>query len=261
MDSIPPGEEQNMREENVTRKEHLIFALMILLSLTIVIGEPEGPSFINATNTSTRVLTSAASIQAVAGNVTELSITGQTTTQSWQGYFGNITGQLILGDAWNHTLIDWDVTLPEGEVYVSTGTIDFSDGNIGCYDYESGESYFTLSELETSLGMNADDIDGVNETFLVNSSYPNFYAGTNQITGNCPMRQLNNISGTPSPDFYELLLYDAANQNLIYTAVLTKNGAVGFDNRTWNFQMIVGENGHEGDTTTTPYYFYAELNG
>jgi len=34
---------------------------------------------------------------------------------------------------------------------------------------------------------------------------------------------------------------------------------VGFNNRVTHFEMIVPENGHNGDITGTPYYFYIEI--
>jgi hypothetical protein len=68
--------------------------------------------------------------------------------------------------------------------------------------------------------------------------------------------QLYNGTGASSSSFQEVVLSDGS--NLVYTSLLA-NDANGFDNKTHDFEMIVGENGHLGDTTSTPYYFYLEL--
>jgi spore germination protein YaaH len=59
--------------------------------------------------------------------------------------------------------------------------------------------------------------------------------------------------------FTETLLLDETSQNLIFTSILQENSAVGFDGANHDFQMIVAENGHNGDEATTTYYFYVEI--
>jgi len=61
-------------------------------------------------------------INAEAGNVTELTISSLTQTQTWQGYYGNITGTIVLDDVQNWTMYSWATAEPQGEIYASNGS-------------------------------------------------------------------------------------------------------------------------------------------
>ncbi|MGV8085989.1 MAG: hypothetical protein ACP5N1_00005, partial [Candidatus Woesearchaeota archaeon] len=97
-----------------------------------------------------------------------------------------------------------------------------------------------------------------NRTFLNTTNFDAFFVSNINInsTQNCRAVNLYNSTGASSEDFQEVLLHDGA--AVIYTAII-KQDSLGFDDRTHDFQMLVGENGHLGDSTSTPYYFYVEL--
>ncbi|MBW2968239.1 hypothetical protein KY362_07170 [Candidatus Woesearchaeota archaeon] len=245
--------------------------LALLASVSVAVAqtiptEPEGPTTLGIDATSRRTPAGAATVPALAGNVTQLSITGSTVTQTWQAYFGNISGTITLDDSANHTVYDWSLASPEGEVYVSESPVNFTHGNLFCYDFDAddiGNSDFnTLAEYEALLGLEADDVDGINETFTESLAYESFYAGAKSIdnsTDLCPTTQMYGLSEQQDQSiFQELLLYDNTSNNLVYTAIIEQD-ALGFDGSTWDFEMIVGENGHDGDTTATTFYFYVEL--
>ena len=138
----------------------------------------------------------------------------------------------------------------------------------------------------TNLSVATDDVDGVNETFTcpvcrstTQITEPNdvavynhsaFFVGGQEISGlsathmngTCPY--VKTYNSTFVHDYEEVILYhDAAgvnNDGIIYTAILQQGDrAHGFDNGLWDFQMLVGENGHNGDTSVTTYYFYIEI--
>jgi len=248
----------------------LICAILILvvIAMPVVIAaeiptEPEGPSTLSVVNSTRRTPASAATIDAQAGNVTELSIYGSTVTQTWQAYYGNITGTITLDDALNHTIYDWQVTIPKGEIFASEGPIDFAYGNVQCYDFnmtDVGYSDFnTLSEYETILGLDASSADGIDETFEESTNYTTFYVGSKLINDICPKTNPYDQNETKDPNkFQELLLYDNTSNKIVYTSILEQD-ALGFDGRYWDFEMIVGENGHDGEAGTTQFYFYVEI--
>lgn len=246
-----------------------IIILALLTSAALAQGiptEPEGPTTLGVVDTSRRVAAGSASVQALAGNVTQLSIVGNTVTQTWQAYFGNVSGTITLDDANNHTIYDWQLASPEGEIYASEALIDFSYGNLFCYDFnmtDVGQSDFnTLSEYEIILGLETDDADGIDETFTESLSYDSFYVGSKHIDNTstlCPATQMYDQNEQKDQSkFQEILLYDNTSNKLVYTSIIEQD-ALGFDNQQWDFEMIVGENGHSGDSTTTMYYFYVEL--
>ncbi len=256
-----------MRQEKTSWILHFIFlALLMFPSLAgaqVMPTEPEGPTELSVINTSRRAPAGAATVQAQAGNVTQISIVGNTVTQTWQAYYGNVSGTITLDDALNNTIYNWQLASPEGEIYASESTIDFTYGNVFCYDFDASDtgdsSFNTLAEYEALLGLEPDDADGIDETFTEGTGYDEFFVGSYRINDTCPTTQMYDHNEQKDPDkFQEVLLYDNTSDKLVYTAII-EQAALGFDDKYWDFEMIVGENGHAGDTTTTTYYFYVEL--
>lgn len=262
--------------------------LCILMGLTFAL--PTGPKDITG-NTEYRLDSYAPiTVNATAGNITEMNINAWSVTRTWQGYFGNVTGTIVLADQNNATLYDWSNTNPNGRVYatIHSGAIDWP--GIACATknvLDVKEAEFTLTN-ETDRNGNY-PIDSVNNTF-VNSTdytrtdgtsprtvqwanYSTFWVGPVQINGtglagecftavlhnSTAVDQSNQSAGNDQNHWREILLADAAGTgNVVYTAILEQN-YVGFDSKPHDFQMIVGENGHGTDVTATPYYFYVEL--
>ena len=87
-------------------KKLIIFSLIIFqVSLTLAV-QPFGANYTEI-NSTRAPMDTAESIQALAGNVTEININGFSTTQSWQGYFGNVTGTIQLADASDNQMYNW----------------------------------------------------------------------------------------------------------------------------------------------------------
>jgi len=237
-----------MREERL-----LLIFIVLVLSISIVVAAPTGPSSTTNLGSSRYSTSAAANISAVAGNVTELNFVANTVTQTWQGYYGNVTGKILLGNLNNQSMYDWNLTSPSGQIYATRVIAVPSWTNIRCANQTE------INTEDTTLGVNASvDQDAVNRTFLNTTSFSAFYVGGVNIntSQNCRAVQLYNSSGISAANFGEVLLSDTS--NMIYTGLIS-NPALGFDNRSHQFEMIVGENGHLGDSTVTPYYFYLEL--
>jgi hypothetical protein len=240
----------NINFKNMTQIMVLVF--LGILSVSFVLGAPTGPTSTTVGATSRYPTGSAANVSAIAGNVTELNFAANVTTSTWQGYYGNVTGKIVLGNANNRTLYDWNLTNPTGEIYATRTASTPTWSSIRCANSTEVESE------DVSLGAAVTDADTANKTFLNTTTFTSFFVGSVNIntTQNCRAVNLNDENGAPSSDFAQVLLSD--NTNFIYTALVTAP-ALGFDNVNHQFQMIVGENGHNGDTSTTPYYFYLEL--
>ena len=265
--------------KNVFKIGVMLLSILSILAVMVsyvyaVATDPSGPQSITESNQQ-RLGTSswpAITIQAEAGNITALVISSLSQTQTWQGYYGNITGTVTLDDASNFSMYTWELAEPQGEIYASNGT-SVTWSNIRCVNYTNNHSQYNenLSSLETWLGLAADDVDGIDETFnesgVLNdgvTAHPTVYVGTYTInSGTCPATdtyQNDTISGV---EFAEILLTD--NTSIIFTAII-ENDLVGsdadikgFNNQTHDFQMLVGDNGHEGDDSITNYYFFVEL--
>ncbi len=242
----------------------LLLTLFVLLTAGIVLADdPTGPQDIATLNSTRRTIsTTAQSRPAQAGNVSELTMNHTTVTKGWQGYYGNVTGTIVLDDALNNSMYTWTWADPYGEVFATreSSAVNWTSGNIVCANITHIETEETALNFNLGTGQ---DVDGINETFNETNSHPEFNVSSTGFTANtCNFTvstYVNDAYGTR--DFNETLLYSSSNADLIYAAIINQGGADGFKSGTdnYDFQMIVAEDGHQGDTTTTNYYFYVEL--
>jgi len=226
--------------------------VMVLLVLTLVfaamvVAQPTGVTYDRGAS-ERGTATGATTQQAQAGNVTQLNINATSITQVWQGFYGNVSGEIMLADSSNNRFYDWTLTTITGEVYASRATISDWTG-INCTNTS------TISAEETTLNIGVTDSDGINETFGAGSTHPGFSVGTGvTITGGtCPETRPYNSTGTAS-EFYNVLLTSSGN-NIVYTSVLVDSSNA-FDGTTVDFEILVPTDKTTGLAT---YYFYAEL--
>lgn len=234
-------------------KKLYLFLVILFLSFYIVTAAPAGPSNVTNLGSSRYSAANAANVTAVAGNVTELNFIANTVTQTWQGYYGNVTGKIVLGNSNNNSMYDWNLSSPSGQIYATR------TASVPLWTSMRCANQTEINSEDNILGVNQSvDQDSVNKTFINTTSFNSFYVGGINInnTQNCRAVQLYNASGVSSANFAEVLLSDTS--SMIYTGLIT-NPALGFDNRTHQFEMMVGENGHQGDSSVTSYYFYLEL--
>jgi hypothetical protein len=238
-----------------------LWFLFLLALATGALAAPSGPDELNRVSSSRRAISPATSIQAQAGNVTELRINTSTITQGWQGYYGNVTGTIVLDDALNNSMYSWELADPEGEIFATRDNngISWDASNIICANIT------TINAEETALNFNlgtGQDADGINETFRF-ATHPAFNVsakGFNADTcGFTVSTYVNDGAGVRS--FNETLLYSKSDASLIYAALIFPGGTYGFktDSSMYDFQMLVAEDGHAGDASPTDYYFYVEL--
>ena len=260
-----------------------VLAVTAALVLADTTTTPEGPTLITNESSTRRVANGNMTQSASAGNISKISITGTAVTQSWAGFYGNVTGTVTLDDSDGSTLYDWALVDPEGEVYATTATsVDWSSGNVLCWNFTNSgvaySNYTTLDNYQKLLGQNLLDPDAVNNTFSIATSHTQLYVGSYYIAGvtggdmiqdsACPnVKLLNSSSENSSLVWEEIILWQdsledstATEAQLIFASIIMSgNENLGFDGEIYDFQMIVGEDGHNGNTSDTTYYFYVEL--
>jgi len=259
--------------EKILLGSFIFLYLFFYLSSVVAITPTGGTT--NEINTTTAPVDPAGSHPAQAGNVTEINIFGFSTTQSWQGYYGNVSGTIQLADGSDEVMYNWSLASPEGEIYASVNE-SISWGNIMCFNFTATGTYgddsgnigntsllgMNLSQLENAYSIGVDDVDGVDETFsLIGAGTHNtFYTNNLDFTeGECRNTRIYNSTGLGEDDkFEEVLLYDSDTQNVVYASILNED-ALGFDDAYHDFEMLVLEDGHDIDTGVTLYYFYVEL--
>jgi hypothetical protein len=259
------------------KKIKILFILFLILFANIYLVlavEPFGATVTNLS--SVRAPSDAAQgVDAIAGNVTELNIFGYSLTQSWQGYFGNVTGTIMLADSGDNVMYNWSLASPEGEIYASTNdSIIWS--YIQCLNFDSDGTYAddtsnaggtsafgtNLTQLEDMFGIAYDDVDGVNETFtLLGSGHDRFYTNNFEFSeGECRNTQVFSNGGQGEDNkFEEVLLYEPFTRSIVFASLLDEENPAGFDGNPHDFEMLVLEDGHLTDIAPTPYYFYIEL--
>jgi len=254
----------------------LVITFILILGLLIFVSaaSPTGGS-VTLERSETAPADTAGNHSALAGNVSELTLSGYSTTQTWQGYFGNITGAIQLADSSDNVLYNWSLASPSGEIYASTNqTITWS--NIQCFNFTATGSQVgdttgggislngtNLTTLESDFNIISDDVDGVDETFTLSGAgtHDLFYTASKQFSeGEClSTRVFGDTGAGVNDEFEEVLLYEPSSTSIVFASILEENSVLGFDNADYDFEMLVLEDGHGVDVSATTYYFFVEL--
>lgn len=228
----------------------MIVMAMLYIGITSVFGV-QGATDIQVGASSQMNLTnwsSSATTAAEAGNVTQINLSGQSLTTHWAGFFGDISGNITLGDSNGNVFYDWTGLGDSisGEVFASTDNSVTWSG-IGCItDAER-------ATIETALGISSTDPDRINTTYDSNS-HPSLTIGeVSGITG-CNSTNAYINTGLDATSFYQILLTDT-DGDAVYTTLIN-DSTTGFDGAAHDFQLLVGESDGAG---TTAMYFYIEL--
>lgn len=270
------------KKMNLKKLTLLSLVMTVFLAVSVLAVQPFGAAPSQVKPSERAPIDAAQSYQSLAGNTSEIDISGYSPTQTWQGYFGNVSGTVQLADASDNVMYDWSLASPEGEVYASrNGTLDWT--LIQCFNYTATGAYgddsatagdtsltgMNLTQLEAAYNIASDDVDGVDETFTLNGSHESgedymhdmFYVNNLQFTeGECLSTSVFTDSDSAENNtFEEVLLYEPIAQQIIFAAILDEEDTTGFDSKFHDFEMLVLEDGHGTDIAETTYYFYVEL--
>ncbi len=237
-----------------TRRREAIGAIILLIALALaavsnVLADPTGGSISGAV-TETSANRTPGSRNDSGGTITTMLLTSIQQNLRWKGYVGNVTGALSLDDAANFTIYDWDLTSFTGEVYASRyGNLSWS--SVACAPN-------TLIQSESSFYGMTQSADDINSTFNW-TVHKAFNVGVTTIganTCNSTVTGINDTRQVPttSSPFQEILLRDTHGAMVFLTDI--SDNTQGFDNLTYDFQMIVPES---LSGINTGYYFYVEL--
>jgi hypothetical protein len=227
-------------------------ALAFAFMAASVAADPNAPSALTAIQTSSRNLSNQAAqtIGAQGGNVTEMNIQALTVTQSWQGYYGNISGSITLQDATNSTFYNWTMANFNGRVF-ATRSSSVAWTTVNCTNATN------RTNEETYLGQTAGDGDSVTNTFNL-TTHMSFTVSTRTILANTCFSTRGFVNNNSQSANYTMVLLSPTNGEVIYTAIMNKS-VVGFDGKQHDFQLLVGENEKTGNIGATTYYFWTEF--
>lgn len=223
-------------------KATIVTAILILAAATIAqaqFAQPDGAA-VSAGTPETKTNTSAEFVPAQGGNITTVDISGETQTQRWQGFYGNVSGNLTLTDASGDRLFAWDLINVAGEVFASLNqTVDWTT--------ISGVTDCHTDEEITGTGN-----DRVNETYIRNTTVSFDVAGTT-ITDAC--QTFTYVSSSPQAKDFEAVILNATTANNTVYAARINSSTVSFDGGLNDYQLMVPAN-----STPLTYWFYVEFN-
>ncbi len=249
MDCLSKKKEKMEKMSTPVKRLALILAV-IALSVVVSSYTPNAPDNITVVRNDSAAITTGYVLNTSGGTISEINITATTQNQRWKGYVGNVSGELALLDSSSNSLFTWSLETITGELYATRNSSTLNWADVACAD--AG----IITEEESALSITAANEDSISNTFA-GSTHESFYAGSKQINQDqCPAIALNVNNSGQSTYFQEVLLTD--NSNLIYVSLL-ENATYGFNNQTYDFQMIVAENAQQGEVPNTAYYFYIEL--
>lgn len=216
----------------------LIAIAMALIMVAGAFAQPVGAGVQSGTPV-TKPFISSGTIGAQGGNATTLNATTETQTVTWQGFYGEVAGNMSLGNTANDILYSWTNTT-NGTIYLSRKqSINFA--NI------TAVNTCTVDEAITGNGS-----DRVNNTFRPSNNSEFIVGGTIIAPGTaCAMNTFVN-NASQSSLFEEIILTDDG-ATPIYTTQIEENAA-GFDGQPHDWQALVPSN-----KTTLKYYVYVEF--
>lgn len=231
-----------------------VIAVALLAAFTgIASATPTGGSLTVGAN-ETKVESEGATEDAIGGNVTELNISISQQTTKWQGYYGNVSGGIVLEDANSHSMFSWTIDDPTGEIYATplSSLPDWTDYNNDA-NTANVDSAFSLGTATTGVADNATD------TFT--ETHTAFYLAGTQIAADVgPCAKTKNGTGVSNWETVILTDGDGGSVTTDFMFVgLIREGGTSFKGTgdLCDYQVIVPDD--PNDVIATTYYFYVEV--
>lgn len=221
----------------------LISFLVLVLHSYLVFSDPLGAN-IQPGESTRRQEPNATNITAQGGNVTFIIADLSQTTNIWQGFFGTVTGGILLEDASGNRFYDWNVVDAVGEIIATRNLVD-DWASINCTNQTQ------IYKEEERLNIQNSSSDGINDTYT-STAHPTFDIAGKFLSGCRATRTYN--STTANSVFWNVLL-NTNSSNTVYTVVM-ENDITGFNGSQVDFQLLVPVDRLTGQAT---YFLYVEL--
>lgn len=183
-----------------------------------------------------------ANVVTEGGNVTPLNLSSNVSTEKWAGYFGNVTGQIVLAPDNTDMFYTWTWTSANGgEVCAVAASSGFDWSSIAAA---------VAGDVDTVWGFDTADTD----------------SSTSTMNGNCNL----NIAGIavpntacttmPTSSLESAVVTDgatAAKSDIAFCVNITAGTGL-FDGSTGDYELMTAANETAGATET--HYFWLEMN-
>ena len=218
-------------------KKLLPVILLLLVSASFVFAAPEGSTVtegVSEAGSGTGVDTS--SIE--GGNVTYAAIESNQVTSLWAGFFGNVSGGLVLEDAASNSFYEWTITGWDGAVV-----------------------YATSAAVTNWAGANIAPLANANAPAYIQGTGTDNFTNTFSTTGDFNSTSLNEAS-VPYVDTWQqgaggalrtYALWSTADSAHIWAGLVDDDADSFKASGTVDYQILLPAQ------TTTTYSFYLEL--
>jgi hypothetical protein len=264
----------------------IIFSIILSIAFTAVNAAPVGPT-VTFLGNGTKNTTAAAIVNGSfegntsGGYIFTLDLVSSQQNTRWKAYVGNVTGTLVLDDASDNRIFAWTLSTVTGEVYAtrSSGNINWS--GINCTWIADARDNETDDMINRSVSNRTPEYnenvalshtnkeDNITATFALRNhssiTIGSVVIGKDECYSVHTYIESSAQSYTDSDtgNFTELILYDGAynssNGNVVYATPMEDDKTGYRSDSTYDFQMIVPEDGSVGFSSSTAYYFYVEL--
>lgn len=215
------------------------FTLLLLMSVAFS-AVPGGANVTLQTDRGSFPLPSPDAVNVTAGNITLLNLSSTQQTFRWVGLYGNVSGEIKLGNSQSNVLYSW--TAIGKYVYASTASsISWTTVNIS-----------NLTGILTAFPYLDNGSDNYTLTFDTTGTIDSEILG---VIPNVPTAVTYNSTGSPIWPTYSLM----DGTNVLFATQVNASGNNAFSNETVNYQMIIPENGLGQNTLPTEYYLWVEL--
>ena len=171
-----------------------------------------------------------------AGGTSQVDVQSTQSTGRWAGFYGSITGTIVLADATSHWFKNWTVSNVAGAyVYASNA---------------SNPDFSTLTAAST-----ADEPSWLNKTGAADNFQNTFaQAESRTFNGNSVTANYTETYNNAGTETFKTYALKDGSSDLIWAA-LAQNDVAGYNGNTVDYQLLVPVNG----AAATNYYFFLEL--
>ncbi len=242
--------------DNLFERRNLLLITFVILSIFFVnfaLGAtPVSPTSVGVLANETKNTSSSGSnLNSSGGYLVTINLSTITQNPHWKGLVGYLTGRFSLDDVSGSTLYDWSLASVSGEIYATRNSSNIAWSNLTCANT-------SLLEAENFALNQTNPYDNITATFRNGNNHTALTVGAVSLSANACNYTLNTyVNNVSSSRFTEVALNSRT--AIIYAAIL-ENRAIGYDNNTYDFQMIVPDNGASGFSGVIPYYLYVKLN-
>ncbi|MCD4740220.1 hypothetical protein K8R43_03450 [archaeon] len=170
-----------------------------------------------------------------SGYIHDVNLSTEAQTFKWAGLVGDVSGTIYLNDSSENTLFSWAGA--EGAfVYAANDTVAWA--SLSAANVSRMPSYLTTAAADRWAN-----------TYTGSSTFSSNYIGT--------VLTVPSVVVNSTWTCYSLL--EDVDDDLVWAVNVDEGGAVGYNGTTYDYQLLIPEDGTLGNTATQTYHIYVEL--